>query len=116
MSKLASGLELLEEQDGAGRAAKTGDTVEFKCRVILNRGDEVNAGLRAQRTVLGKRQVIAGVEKALIGMRVGGTRRVRVSPHLAYGDKGVEGIVPAKAVLGITVRLLTIDGPETPTT
>jgi len=39
------------------------------------------------------------VERALIGMKVGGYRKVRVSPHLAYGDKGIQDLVPPDAVL-----------------
>jgi FKBP-type peptidyl-prolyl cis-trans isomerase len=42
---------------------------------------------------------MAGVERALIGMKVGGYRKVRVSPHLAYGDKGIQDLVPPDAVL-----------------
>ena len=39
-------------------------------------------------------------------MRVGGTRRLEIAPHLAYGDRGVPGIIPAGAVLTaeITIR------------
>ncbi len=49
--------------------------------------------------VLGQRQAIAGVEHALIGMKAGGYRKVRISPHLAYRDKGIPDLIPANAVL-----------------
>ena len=39
--------------------------------------------------MLGRRQAIAGIEQALMGMKVGGYRKVRISPHLAYRDEGV---------------------------
>ena len=42
---------------------------------------------------------MAGVEHALLSMKVGGYRKVRVSPHLVYGDKGISDAVPADAVL-----------------
>jgi len=42
---------------------------------------------------------MAGVERALIGRKVGGYRKVRVSPHRAYGDKGIQDLVPPDAVL-----------------
>lgn len=54
-------------------------------------------------TELGKRRPIAGVEKSLYGMRAGGYREVLVSPHLAYGKSGVEGLIPANAVLRIQI-------------
>ena len=49
--------------------------------------------------VLGRRQAIAGVEHALMGMKVGGYRKVRISPHLAYRDKGIPDLIPTDAVL-----------------
>ena len=41
-------------------------------------------------------------------MQVGGLRRVRVSPHLAYGAAGVPGLIPANAVLTFEVELLEV--------
>lgn len=49
--------------------------------------------------VLGRREAVAGVEHALLGMNVGGYRKVRISPHLAYRDKGIPGLIPPNAVL-----------------
>ena len=49
--------------------------------------------------VLGQRQAIAGVEHALIGMKAGGYRKVHISPHLAYRDKGIPDLIPTDAVL-----------------
>jgi FKBP-type peptidyl-prolyl cis-trans isomerase len=43
--------------------------------------------------------MIAGIETALIGMREGGYRKVRISPHLAYRGTGVSGKIPKNAVL-----------------
>lgn len=52
------------------------------------------------RTItLGCREIIAGVEHALLGMKVGGYRKVRISPHLAYRENGLPGLVPSNAVL-----------------
>ena len=92
------GIELLDEIEGTGDPAASGDTVQYKSRGFLNRGDrawEVTHNV----TTLGKRDVIAGVEYSLIGMRVGGYRKVKVSPHLAYRDIGVSDRIPPKAVL-----------------
>jgi FKBP-type peptidyl-prolyl cis-trans isomerase len=59
-------------------------------------------------STLGKRQAIAGIEKALMGMRAGGFRKVRVSPHLAYRDRGVPGLIPPDAVLDVSIWLREI--------
>lgn len=123
--KLPSGLEILEDEEGAGPEASSGDTVVYNVRIFLNRGDEVPINeasvdrgipdelIRRENgqvlvdhiSTLGKRQAIAGIEKALIGMRAGGFRKVRVSPHLAYRDHGVPGLIPPDAVLNVSVWL-----------
>lgn len=112
------GLELLDEREGTGPAAQKGDRVIYNTRLFLNRGDEVplnerqaaqlppgmlrsegGATLIDRSIVLGRRQAIAGIEQALIGMKVGGYRKVRISPHLAYRDEGVPDLIPPDAVL-----------------
>lgn len=101
--KSLSGLKLFAEQEGAGMSAKKGDRIVYNVRIFLSQGDEVplndvqskqfpKALVRVEGGVtfvdhilmLGRRQAIAGVEHALIGMKVVGYRKVRVSPHLAY--------------------------------
>lgn len=114
-----SGLQLIEDLPGTGPPAEVGDAVVYNLRIHLNRGDEVlmnelqaeqllpeatveyvdGRPLISHRLTLGKREAIAGVEKALAGMKAGGYRRVRVSPHLGYGERGVPGSIPAHAVL-----------------
>jgi FKBP-type peptidyl-prolyl cis-trans isomerase len=69
-----------------------------------------NTTLIDHTTRLGSRRTVAGVEHTLIGMKVGGYRKVRISPHLAYRDKGVPGHIPADAVLVVEVWLRAIVG------
>ena len=125
--KPISGLKLLDEREGAGASAKKGDRVVYNTRMFLNQGDEVPLNdLQAKQLpkemvrveaavtfidhsiVLGRRQAIAGVEHALMGMKFGGYRKVRVSPHLAYRDKGLMGLIPADAVLVVELWLREI--------
>lgn len=42
---------------------------------------------------------MAAVDHALMGMKVCGYRKVRISLHLAYRDKGITVLVPPVAVL-----------------
>jgi len=109
--ELTPGLEILEERQGTGAATVAGDTVRYGCRIHLNQGDEVAIGQATSETILGKRRVIAGIEKSLTGMQAGGFRKVRVSPHLAYGDTGVADTIPPKAVLVISLWLREIISP-----
>ena len=116
--KRIGGLKLLEEREGEGMPASKGDRVMFNIRLFLNKGDEVllnetqakhlpkemirvvdGVTLIDRTIVLGRREAMAGVEHALMGMKAGGYRKVRVSPHLAYRDKGIPGLVLPDALL-----------------
>ncbi len=46
-----------------------------------------------------RRSFISGLFYGIDGMRVGGTRRLEIAPHLGYGEQGVPGIIPGNAVL-----------------
>jgi hypothetical protein len=127
MPEVARGITLLREIEGQGPPAARGDRIIFNMKIWLNRGDEVPLNtiqtqhLPEQRirtvagekfvdhtAVLGKREVIPGVERSLMDMRAGGYRKVRVSPHLAYRDKGLPGMIPQNAVLEIEIWLREI--------
>ena len=124
-----SGLKLLDEREGTETPAQKGDLVVYNSRIFLNQGDEVPLNdLQAKQLpkevvrveggstfidhtiVLGRRQAIAGIEHALMGMKVGGYRKVRISPHLAYRDKGIQDCIPPHAVLICEVWLRNIVG------
>jgi FKBP-type peptidyl-prolyl isomerase-like protein len=107
---MVSGLKVIEETEGTGAAAQKGDTLTFDCAAFLNKGSVVHER-RTERLVLGSRRAIAGIEYALAGMREGGYRKVRISPHLAYGDAGVDGKVPPKAVLLYELWLKSVEKP-----
>ena len=116
--KHLSGFKLFEEREGAETPANKSDRVLFNMRLFRNKDDEVRLNetqprhppkemIRVvdgvtliDRTIVpGRREAMAGVEHALMDMKVGGYRKVRVSPHLAYRDKGVPDLIPPNAVL-----------------
>ena len=59
--------------------------------------------------VLGRRQAIAGVEHALIGMKVGGPSERPRESHLAYGDKGIPALILPGAALMCEIWLRNIE-------
>jgi len=122
--RLRSGIKLLGECEGEGEPAKTGDSVVYNMKIFLNKGAEVPLNQRQaqylpqemirtvdgcqyidHKTVLGSRQAMAGVEYSLVGMKKGGYRKVRVSPHLAYRSEGLPGLIPSDAVLVVELWL-----------
>jgi FKBP-type peptidyl-prolyl cis-trans isomerase (trigger factor) len=118
---LDKGIKLLIEEEGQGPKAVKGSVVTYNARLFLNRGDEVTQDFKSialygsrlatrrvggvelidHQTKLGRREPIAGIEKTVYGMQAGGHREVVVSPHLAYGRKGIPNLIPANAVLRI---------------
>jgi hypothetical protein len=123
--RLRSGIKLLEEREGTGKPAGKGDRIIYNLRIYLNRGEEVplndrraehlpkemvrtdDAGRRLveHKITLGSREAMAGVEYSLIGMKPGGYRKLRVSPHLGYRSAGVDGLIPPDAVLIVELWL-----------
>lgn len=95
---MTSGIKLIEDIEGTGREAAKGDTVEFESQGYLNHGECVQDRLM-MKTKIGTRDIIAGIEYALTGMKVGGYRKIKISPHLGYRDEGVAGEIPPNAVL-----------------
>lgn len=58
--------------------------------------------------LLGAGQVIAGWDRGVAGMRVGGRRKLTIPPHLGYGARCAGGVIPPNAVLVFEVELLGV--------
>ena len=97
--------------EGDGPAAKAGDplTVHY-VGVLFSNGEEFdNSYDRGQPfpLQLGAGQVIPGWDQGLVGMKVGGRRRIIIPPELAYGPQG-QGSIPPNATLVFVVDLQSI--------
>jgi FKBP-type peptidyl-prolyl cis-trans isomerase len=99
-------LKVVDVRVGTGPKALTGNRV-----TIRGVGRIANAPpfVDSQSTFwLGDGEVIAGWDQGIVGMKVGGLRRLTIPPALAYGDRGVLGLIPPGAELLFDIELLAI--------
>ena len=104
--------ELLKDEMlvGTGDEARTGQRVEVHYTGFLADGKQFDSsrGGGPFTFKLGAGQVIKGWDQGVVGMRVGGKRRLIIPPELAYGMRGYPGVIPAQATLVFEVELLRI--------
>lgn len=60
----------------------------------------------------GAGQVIAGWEKGVVGMKVGGIRELVIPPELGYGKRGAGGVIPPDATLKFEVEVVAVLKPK----
>ena len=97
---------------GTGPVAEVGDSAAVHYIGRLTDGTEFdNSYTRGElfRFVIGAGSVIPGFEQGVLGMRVGGTRRVTIPPELAYGNRQV-GVIPPNSTLTFDVELVELIG------
>jgi FKBP-type peptidyl-prolyl cis-trans isomerase len=97
---------------GTGALAVVGDIVTTHYTLFLANGTRLESSLDTGTPITfqtGVGAVIPGFDRGVLGMRVGGRRRVTIPPELAYGAAG-RGPVPPNATLRFDIELVSIAG------
>ncbi|MDH3221440.1 MAG: FKBP-type peptidyl-prolyl cis-trans isomerase [Gammaproteobacteria bacterium] len=68
---------------------------------LEDEGETVITDLRIDRENL-----FAGLFQGIEGMRIGGKRKLKISPHLAYGDRGIPGRIPPQALVVAEIEFI----------
>lgn len=120
--RLRSGLMLLWDVPGSGELVRRQHIYGIRLRLWLSRGDPVrwptawgpvgvarlehNGETLITQVRVDRRSLVSGLFYGVEGMRVGGTRRLEIAPHLGYGERGVPGVIPANAVLTAEITII----------
>jgi len=95
---------------GTGEAAKAGDVLTMNYVGALPNGTVFDASAKHGQPftfTLGAGQVIPGWDQGLVGMKVGGKRRLIIPPSMAYGNRDL-GSIPPNSTLIFEVVLVKI--------
>jgi FKBP-type peptidyl-prolyl cis-trans isomerase len=106
-----TGLTIEDLRVGTGAEAKAGDTVTVHYVGTLPDGAKFDSS-RDRGTPfefkLGAGQVLKGWDEGVVGMKIGGLRRLTIPPRLGYGARGAAGVIPSNATLVFEVELLEV--------
>ncbi len=104
-----SGLIIEDISVGSGDEASKGQTVSVHYTGWLIDGKKFDSSKDRNDPFefgLGQRQVISGWDEGVVGMRIGGTRKLTIPPDLGYGARGAGGVIPPNATLVFEIELL----------
>ncbi|KAF8069595.1 FKBP15 [Scenedesmus sp. PABB004] len=94
------------------RKAKPGDTVHVHYTGKLTDGTKFDSSLDRNDPIvfeLGAGRVIKGWDQGISGMCVGEKRKLKIPPHLGYGESGAPPTIPGGATLIFDTELVKID-------
>ncbi len=97
-----------------GRTVQPGQTVEMAYAAYLDTETEPfdSSEVRGQplRFRLAAGDVIQGLDLGVVGMKEGERRTLVIPPYLAYGQRGITGLIPPNATLRYELELLRVGG------
>ncbi len=110
---MSSQLEITDLVVGTGAEATHGVQVDVHYTGWLTDGTKFDSSLDRGKPFsfpLGGGRVIKGWDQGVLGMKVGGKRKLTIAPELGYGARGAGGVIPPNSTLVFEVELLGING------
>jgi peptidylprolyl isomerase/FKBP-type peptidyl-prolyl cis-trans isomerase FkpA len=105
-------LKMEDTKVGTGDQAVTGKSVTVHYTGWLTDGTKFDSSKDHGQPFtfqLGAGQVIKGWDQGVVGMKVGGVRKLTIPSSLAYGANGAGGVIPPNATLVFEVELLGVN-------
>jgi len=116
------GIIQLEDRPGEGAAIERQRVYRVRLRMWLNKGEPIcweypwglvdravledNGSTLITDLRIDRENLVAGLFQGIEGMRIGGRRKLKISPHLAYGSNGIPGRIPPDAVIVAEIEFL----------
>ena len=107
---MSNELQVEDIQLGDGKVVVKGALITTQYRGWLEDGSSFDSSYERGKPfqcVIGSRRVIQGWDQGLMGMRVGGKRKLFVPAHLGYGERQV-GAIPPNSNLVFEIELLEV--------
>ena len=103
-------LTIIDTQIGTGTPAASGNAITVNYTGMFTDGKVFDTSLGKQplQVQIGVGKVIAGWDQGILGMRVGGKRRLIIPPDLAYGETGVPNAILPNTSLVFDIELLDV--------
>ncbi|MES2818276.1 MAG: FKBP-type peptidyl-prolyl cis-trans isomerase [Pseudomonadota bacterium] len=108
---MSSELQVLDIQLGEGREAVKGALITTHYQGTLEDGtpfDSSHSRGKPFQCVIGTGRVIKGWDQGLMGMKVGGKRKLWVPAHLAYGERQMGELIKPHSNLIFEIELLEV--------
>ena len=97
---------------GSGEEAKDGNKVSVHYVGTLTDGTKFDSSRDRGDPftfILGAGEVIKGWDQGVLGMKVGGTRKLTIPPELGYGEAGAGSDIPPNSTLIFEIELLSVE-------
>ncbi|MEE2778566.1 MAG: FKBP-type peptidyl-prolyl cis-trans isomerase [Acidobacteriota bacterium] len=107
-----TGLQYVDLVVGDGPQARRGDNARVHYSGWFEDGSMFDSSRRRGQTFsfrIGRGQVIRGWDQGVVGMQIGGKRKLIVPSKLGYGKKGFNNVIPPNATLTFEIELVGLD-------
>lgn len=104
-------LQITDIKIGDGKEVVKGALITTQYEGFLQDGSKFDSSFdkgRAFQCVIGTGRVVKGWDIGLMGMKVGGKRKLFVPAHLAYGERQIGTMIPANSDLSFEIELLEV--------
>lgn len=108
---MANELLIEDVHEGDGKVAVKGALITTHYRGFLEDGTPFDSSYdkgRPFQCVIGTGRVIKGWDQGILGMKVGGKRKLVVPAHLAYGERQVGPLIKPNSNLHFEIELLEV--------